>query len=38
MLEPNRSYVIEDDGSIHKMLFSGDTDWKKEPLQAYKKS
>jgi hypothetical protein len=27
MLEPNRNYVIEDDGSIHKMLFCGDADW-----------
>ena len=27
MLEPNRAYVIEDDGSIHKMLFCGDADW-----------
>ena len=27
MLEPNTNYVIEDDGSIHKMLFCGDADW-----------
>ena len=30
MLEPNRNYVIEDDGSIHKMLFSGDADWEEK--------
>ena len=30
MLEPNRNYVIEEDGSIHKMLFSGDADWEEK--------
>lgn len=27
MLKSNETYVIEEDGSIHKMLFSGDADW-----------
>lgn len=27
MLDMNRNYVIETDGSIHKMLFCGDADW-----------
>lgn len=27
MLNPNETYVIEEDGSIHKMLFSGDANW-----------
>ena len=27
MLKSNETYVIEEDGSIHKMLFSGDANW-----------
>lgn len=27
MLKSNETYVMEEDGSIHKMLFSGDADW-----------
>lgn len=34
MLEPNRTYVIEDDGSIHKMLFCGDADWEENAVTS----
>lgn len=27
MLKLNRNYVIEKDGSIHEMIFVGDSDW-----------
>lgn len=27
MLKPNETYVIEEDGSIHRMRFCGDADW-----------
>ena len=27
MLNTNSNYVIEPDGSIHKMIFAGDSDW-----------
>lgn len=27
MLKSNETYVMEEDGSIHKMLFSGDANW-----------
>ena len=31
MLKPNRNYVIEEDGSIHEMIFAGDSDWEEKP-------
>lgn len=36
MLEPNRNYVIEDDGSIHEMLFCGDADWEDRATTSIK--
>lgn len=30
MLKPNKTYVIEEDGSIHEMIFVGDSDWEEK--------
>ena len=30
MLKPNKTYVIEKDGSIHEMIFVGDSDWEEK--------
>lgn len=34
MLEPNRNYVIDTDGNIHKMLFVGDCDWDEKSVSS----
>lgn len=34
MLKPNKTYVIEEDGSIHEMIFVGDSDWEEKPITS----
>ena len=34
MLKPNRNYVIEEDCSIHEIIFAGDSDWEEKPITS----